>query len=136
MERPFDACSDSGCHKNIPDVTDGGFDRPLKVNRQTAKMATKTPVKRPNFALYREAKTEYLGAYNFFYPVSSGNLPYGPLATPEKAIREFSFLIYSPRGEILCKNPPLEGIFHQYFLKKVHFLKCTFYFLKTGGSWR
>ena len=27
LERPFDACSDSGCHKNIPDVTDGGFDR-------------------------------------------------------------------------------------------------------------
>ena len=85
---------------------------------------------------HREAKTEYLGAYNFFTPVSSGNLPYGPLATPEKAIREFSFLIYPPRGEILCKKSPLEGIFHQYFLKKVHFLKCTFCFLKMGGSWR
>ena len=28
--------------------------RRLKVNRQTAKTATKTPVKRPNFALYAQ----------------------------------------------------------------------------------
>ena len=60
---------------------------------------------------HREAKTEYLGAYNFFTPVSSGNLPYGPLATPEKAIREFSFLIYPPGGEILCKKSPPGGNF-------------------------
>ena len=86
---------------------------------------------------HREAKTEYLGAYKFFYPRFVWKPAIRPTCHAGKDDQGILIFKLIPPGGFVKKIPPggnFLAIFHQYFLKKVHFQKCTYCFLKTGGS--